>query len=76
MEKAELSIKELLPLCEDNWALPHFQRDYVWDKEDVKNFLDSIYKNWPTGLVIIWKTNKPGRHFGSLWPKPGDAVSL
>ncbi|MCX9010990.1 MAG: DUF262 domain-containing protein [Candidatus Methanoperedens sp.] len=53
-------------------ALPHFQRDYVWDKEDVIDFLDSIYKNWPTGLVIIWKTNKPGRHFGSLWNDPSD----
>ena len=70
--KPELSIKELLPLCEDYWALPHFQRDYVWDKEDVIDFLDSIYKNWPTGLVIIWKTNKPGRHFGSLWDDPND----
>lgn len=68
----ELSIKELLPLCEDYWALPHFQRDYVWDKKDVIEFLDSIYKNWPTGLVIIWKTNKSGRRFGSLWDDPSD----
>lgn len=71
-EKPELSIKELLSLCDDIWAIPHFQRDYIWDKNDVIDFLDSLYKKWPTGLVIIWKTNKPGRHFGTLWDDPRD----
>lgn len=75
MKYKELSIKELLPLCEDNLALPHFQRDYVWDKKNVIYFLDSIYKNWPTGLIMIWVTNKLGRHFGSLWNNPRDSYN-
>jgi hypothetical protein len=68
--KPELTIKEFLLLCDNDLALPNFQRDYVWDKKDVTTFLDSIYKNWPTGLIIIWKTRTRGRHLGSLWVNP------
>lgn len=40
-------------------VLPEFQRDYVWNKEDVKLFFQSLYKNYPTGSLLIWKTINP-----------------
>jgi hypothetical protein len=40
-------------------VLPEFQRDFVWNEDDVKKFLQSLYKNYPTGSLLIWKTLKP-----------------
>lgn len=35
--------------------LPSFQRNYVWDSENVKELIDSIIKNYPIGATILWK---------------------
>lgn len=47
-------------------VLPEFQRDFVWKEEDVKKFIQSLYKNYPTGSLLIWKTLNPpklrGKH--------------
>lgn len=38
-----------------NWtiALPDLQRPYVWERTRVRNFFDSLYKWYPTGLIIL-----------------------
>lgn len=36
--------------------LPEFQRGYVWSRKQVKEYLHSIYKGYPTGTFLIWKT--------------------
>nr|WP_294995998.1 DUF262 domain-containing protein [uncultured Sediminibacterium sp.] len=38
--------------------IPAFQRDFVWDADQVAFLLDSIYKDFPIGTVILWKTDK------------------
>ena len=37
--------------------IPAFQRDYVWEPDQVAFLLDSIYKNFPIGTVILWQTD-------------------
>ena len=37
--------------------IPAFQRDFVWEPEQVAFLLDSIYKGFPIGTVILWKTD-------------------
>lgn len=39
------------------YQIPTFQRDIVWDKENVKKLWDSIYKFYPLGSILIWKTS-------------------
>lgn len=39
------------------YVLPEFQREYVWKKPTVKKFIQSLYKNYPTGTLLIWTTN-------------------
>ncbi len=39
-------------------ALPVFQRGYVWNRNQVKNLMNSLYKNWPTGGILIWHTTR------------------
>lgn len=38
--------------------VPAFQRDFVWEPDQVAFLLDSIYKDFPIGTIILWKTDK------------------
>ncbi|MGF1761565.1 DUF262 domain-containing protein [Photobacterium sagamiensis] len=40
-----------------DFQIPTFQRDVVWEKENVKKLWDSIYKFYPLGSILVWKTN-------------------
>lgn len=44
-------------LLSKNYQIPTFQREVVWEKENVKKLWDSIYKFYPLGSVLIWKTD-------------------
>lgn len=35
--------------------IPHFQRSFVWDRQDVRKLLDSIYRGYPVGTILLWK---------------------
>ncbi len=77
MQKTNLAAIDLIRSCErENFALPFFQRDYVWEKKDITAFLDSMSRCWPVGSIIFW--NKPGLHgrkFGSLRGNPKEIVT-
>ena len=34
-------------------ALPEFQRDFVWDEDDVASLLVSVARGWPTGTFLL-----------------------
>ena len=38
------------------FALPEFQRGYVWGREDVRKFFDSLYRRYPVGGFLMWST--------------------
>src|SRR5829696_3983007 len=38
-------------------ALPEFQRGYVWNREQVRGLMDSLYRRHPVGGLLIWETN-------------------
>lgn len=46
-EKAKFDKKE--------FAIPEIQRQYVWKKNMIINLLDSIYKNYPIGIGLVWQ---------------------
>jgi len=37
------------------YFLPSFQRQYVWDEDDIRDLIDSIINNYPIGTIILWK---------------------
>ena len=52
-----LSIRKLIErLCSGDIRIPAFQRDYIWDSDQVAFLLDSIYKIFPIGTIILWRT--------------------
>ncbi|MBB6257704.1 hypothetical protein FHT05_002288 [Xanthomonas arboricola] len=38
--------------------LPKFQRPFVWRKSDVLKLLDSIYKGYPIGSLLMWNSSQ------------------
>lgn len=39
--------------------VPAFQREYVWKREDAKQLIDSLIKEYPTGTMLTWETASP-----------------
>jgi len=37
-------------------ALPEFQRGYVWNREQVRGLMHSLYKQHPVGSLLVWVT--------------------
>ena len=40
-------------------VLPEFQREYVWSKEQAKQLFVSLFKGYPVGGLLFWKTDQP-----------------
>lgn len=39
------------------YQVPTFQREVVWERDSVKKLWDSIYRFYPIGSILIWKTD-------------------
>jgi uncharacterized protein with ParB-like and HNH nuclease domain len=52
-----MKISEILEhLRRKELVLPPFQREFVWnDAEKIEKFVDSLYRGYPIGSIIIWK---------------------
>jgi hypothetical protein len=37
-------------------ALPEFQRGYVWNRDQVKGLMQSLYRRYPVGSLLVWVT--------------------
>jgi hypothetical protein len=37
-------------------ALPEFQRGYVWNREQVRGLMHSLYRKYPVGSLLVWVT--------------------
>jgi len=54
--KVELILNDIE---KEDLVLPEFQRGFVWNEKDIKTYIQSMYKVYPTGSLLIWKTTKP-----------------
>ncbi len=56
---ASLSIRKIIEqVTSGAIRIPAFQRGFVWDAEHVAYLMDSIYKGYPFGAVILWRTKE------------------
>ena len=44
-------------LLAQKFQIPTFQRKLVWKRENIKKLWDSIFKFYPLGSILIWKTD-------------------
>ncbi len=40
-------------------VLPEFQREFTWRKEQSRDLIDSLLKDYPVGSLLIWRTKHP-----------------
>jgi hypothetical protein len=38
--------------------LPEFQRPFVWKRKQILELLDSIFKNYPIGSMLVWESSQ------------------
>ena len=43
------------------FAIPHLQREFVWDGPKAAKLLDSILRSMPVGVILIWDTPRSQR---------------
>src|SRR6056297_1033211 len=55
----ELTIRALIErVSSGDIRIPAFQRDFVWEPDQVAFLVDSIYKNFPIGTIVFWQTDQ------------------
>lgn len=59
MAKAEAKVEELVDMIErGELRLPEMQRRYVWRSVRVRDLLDSLYRGYPSGAILLWETDE------------------
>jgi hypothetical protein len=59
MAKAEATVEELVGMIQrGELRLPEMQRRYVWRSPRVRDLLDSLYRGYPSGAILLWETDE------------------
>lgn len=45
-----------------NIKIPVFQREYIWTDDQIISLLDSIYRGYPVGSLLMWSTREELKH--------------
>jgi len=54
-----LTVTEIVhKLRRNHFLIPTFQRDFVWEPDDVLSLWDSMYHAFPIGSIICWNTTE------------------
>ena len=54
----DLKIEELVKLLrEDKYLVPTFQREFVWEPDNILKLWDSIFRFYPVGSILYWETD-------------------
>jgi hypothetical protein len=65
--KAEATVEELVGMIQrGELRLPEMQRRYVWRSTRVRDLLDSLYRGYPSGAILLWDADEkvPLQEFG------------
>jgi len=45
-------------VLEGDIILPEFQRPFVWKRRQILDLMDSIYRNFPIGSLLVWESTQ------------------
>jgi hypothetical protein len=55
----EASVEELVGMIQrGELRLLEMQRRYVWQSTRVRDLLDSLYRDYPSGAILLWETDE------------------
>lgn len=53
-----MSVNQLVANIEKGYIQkPEMQREYVWKATRVRDLLDSLYRGYPSGTILLWQTD-------------------
>ncbi len=59
MPKQDISVRQLVDkVLTGELSLPEMQRRYVWTAVKVRDLLDSLYRGYPSGTILVWETDQ------------------
>jgi hypothetical protein len=59
MAKSEATVEELIAMIQrGELRLPEMQRRYVWRSTRVRDLMDSLYRGYPSGAILLWDTDE------------------
>jgi uncharacterized protein with ParB-like and HNH nuclease domain len=59
MPKIDTTVGQLVDIIErGELRLPEMQRRYVWTSTRVRDLLDSLYRGYPSGTILVWETDQ------------------
>lgn len=59
MPKIDTTVGELVNMIRSGQLrLPEMQRRYVWPATRVRDLLDSLYRAYPSGTILVWETDR------------------
>jgi hypothetical protein len=59
MAKQEASVTQLVGMIEKGQIrLPEMQRKFVWKATKVRDLLDSLYRGYPSGTILMWEPDE------------------
>ena len=65
VEKTERDITTLMgEISRQEIKLPEIQRGYIWKPTQVAKLIESLYRGYPTGSLLFWKTTEAPRTRG------------
>lgn len=50
----------------NSYFLPEFQRGFRWSADQIKKYFQSLYRRYPTGSFLVWKSENPPRIRGGV----------
>lgn len=60
MQQTNIPISSLVDMYKrGELRLPEIQRHYVWRAPRVRDLLDSLYRGYPSGSILMWETDEP-----------------
>lgn len=60
MQQQNIPISSLVDMYKTGaLRLPEIQRHYVWRSTRVRDLLDSLYRGYPSGSILMWETDEP-----------------
>ncbi|MET9777754.1 DUF262 domain-containing protein [Streptomyces sp. NPDC006367] len=76
VERTNRDVRTLITqIADGEIMLPEIQRGYVWKASQVARLIESLYRGYPAGSLLFWKTGQPAETRGAAIGRPQDLPS-
>jgi hypothetical protein len=60
MAYASVTVREMVERSvQHKWSVPEFQRGFVWKSTQVRDLIDSLWRAYPIGNLLVWESQRP-----------------